>query len=965
MLSRACHLSTPPASRQAWRSSLSSKRRPLLQPRHHFSHSPVVSKPYDAYRPIGIRREDKSRWERRAPLTPTAVALLIKQTGVKIYVQPSTKRIFSDADYARAGAIVSEDLTPAEIILGIKEVPPQSLLPDKTYVFFSHTHKGNEKNMGMLKSILDKNITLIDYELMTQEGGKRLVAFGKFAGNAGMIDALHGMGQRFLGLGYNSPFMYMSKAHNYRSLAAARLSLGTAGNVLVDQGTPKDFGPLVFAFTGRGNVAEGALEMFRELPHEIVPAEDLEKLARDKNPRLNKVYATQLKVRDYTQHKNGEPLTSFEDYLHHPEKYQSVFAEKIAPYVHTVVTGAYWDSRYPRLMTNAQLADFQRKQAQGHIGKGRMMTLADIVCDVKGAFECLSHTTPIDNGYYYYDAIKGVEHTDVEKPGTQIMGIDILPAELPIESSQHFSNVLFPHIKDLILPHARTMDGLTPMLSRATIAAQGKLTSGHTALNALLPSASSAAPKARKEVLLLGSGMVTAPLVRHLMRRPDVHVVVASNAVEEARALAAQQSAEEGARGTMEAVTLDISNAAQLTSLISKSDIVVSLVPAFLHAQVAQTCIEQKKHMVTASYVSPEMQALDTPAKEAGVTIMNEVGLDPGIDHMSAMKIIDEAKAEGKKIRSFVSWCGGLPAPEASNLPFSYKFSWSPRGVLTASQNEAIYLHKGKQVQIAGAELLQYPFENVHTAFPGFAFEGLANRNALGYADIYGLGSLNDMDTMFRGTLRYKGYSDLMYAFKRLGFLDLNPMANQKNITNWPSYLEQRTGDLSNGALAERLGVDRHHAIVERVHEALDFLAADKTAPYAQQATTPLDAFSALLAHRLQYLPGERDMVAMHHAFEVEDPKTNRMESITSSLVQYANPLGTAMARTVGVPAAMATELILDNRIPEHGVLRPTMPHVYRPILEQLEQEHDIRFVEQVRGRQPLDLTPRKSAAWS
>ncbi|KAI9471949.1 MAG: Saccharopine dehydrogenase-domain-containing protein [Benjaminiella poitrasii] len=911
---------------------------------------------------IGIRREDKSRWERRSALTPDTVKKLIQETGTQVYVQPSTKRIFSNTCYEKAGAVVTEDLSKADIILGIKEVPEKSLLNEKTYLFFSHTHKGNLKNMSMLQTILDKKIRLIDYELLKDETGKRLVAFGQFAGKAGMVDILHGMGHRFLGLGYSTPFMYTSMAHAYPTIADAKSSLRRVGELIKTTGTPKDFGPLVFAFTGGGNVFQGAMEMLKELPHEFVSAKDLADLARDKNSKLDRLYATQLDLTDYIEYKNdNRPLQSYEDYFNNPHAYQSNFHHKIAPYVNCVVTGAYWDKRYPRLMTNKQLLEFELLKKSGTIKEGKMMSLADVVCDVKGAFECLSHCTNIDDGFYYYDVINDIEHKNAEGSGIQVMGIDILPAEFPVESSSFFSEKLYPYLKKMVnTSPAATLQELPHIIQNSTITDRGKLTKPHQELKELLPSTLNG--NGKKTVLLLGSGMVAGPLVEHLARRPDVNIVVASNTTEEARALTAHHT-------NAEATLLDISDHSELSRLVSLADVVVSLVPAFLHTQVANVCIEQRKDMVTASYVSKEMEELETRARKAGVLIMNEVGLDPGIDHMSAMKIIDQVKRKGSKIRSFISWCGGLPAPESSNVPLGYKFSWSPRGVLTASGNDAIYWTQGKQHTIAGDSLLKKHFPVVRTPFAGFVFEGLANRNSLGYADIYGLGNLTEMDTMFRGTLRYQGYSDLLHAFGKLGFLEQSkPIADQCQYwsdyfdlvlsnKNTPLTLEER-----HECVVNKLGLPKDHFMVQKAWSAIHYFLSSQNGINTRQGKTALDLFSALLSDRLKYEKGEKDMVAMHHEFGVEH-RSGKMETLTSTLVKYGNEHHTAMADTVGLPTAMTVDLILDNKIPERGVQRPTQPHVYLPILEQLELK-DIKFIESVRPFSPNQLNATGSNTW-
>ncbi|KAI8972025.1 Saccharopine dehydrogenase-domain-containing protein [Mycotypha africana] len=931
-------------------------------------HKTLIRKRYASQSSIGIRREDKSRWERRAALTPSSVKRLIEETGAQVYVQPSTKRIFSIESYEKAGAIISEDISKADIILGIKEVPEAALIDGKTYLFFSHTHKGNEKNMPMLQSIIDKNIRLIDYELMKDATGRRLVAFGKFAGNAGMVDIFHGMGQRFLGMGYSSPFMYMPMAHTFPTIAEAKAAIARMGNIIRENGTAKDFGPLVYAFTGSGNVAQGAMEMFKETPHEFVPAEDLPKLMNDKNPNLNKLYATQLEVTDYMVHKDSkEALTCQEEYFSQPNNYMSNFQHKIAPYVNCVITGAYWDKRYPRTLTNQQLLEIERMKQKGLMNKGKMMSLADIVCDIRGAFECLSHCTNVDDGFYYYDAIKDMEHKNAEGDGIQIMGIDILPAEFPIESSEYFSTALYPFIKEMVMkPPKAALSQLSPLLQKAAITESGSLTKDHMDLKSKLPGLKST-PKitknSKKTVLLLGSGMVAAPLVDYLAKRPDVHIIVASNRMSEANTLTTAYS-------NAESALLTIEDNDSLLRLVSKADVVVSLVPAFLHTKVAHACIEQRKDMVTASYVSKEMEELETKAQKAGILMMNEVGLDPGIDHMSAMKIIDEAKNKGSKIRSFISWCGGLPSPEASNVPLGYKFSWSPRGVLTASGNDAIYWSNGEEKRIAGADLLKNHFPLVQTPYAGFVFEGLANRNSLGYADIYGLGDVTKMDTMFRGTLRYQGYSDLLYAFRKLGFLDLSHPTDISSCGTWMNYFDHvithgssfLTAEERQDRVTNRLGLPREHPMSEKLWASIAYLFDTNEELTAAQGDTALDLFSKLLAKRLKYNEGEKDMVAMHHEFEIEH-RSGKKEKLTSTLMRYGDDKYTAMAKTVGLPAAMAVELILDNRIPERGIQRPTQPHVYLPILDQLEM-HGIKFVESSQPFHSVKLDACGSNTW-
>ncbi|KAG2171692.1 hypothetical protein INT43_008072 [Umbelopsis isabellina] len=928
---------------------------------------PGVSRQYRSITTVALRREDKSRWERRVALTPTAVSSLIKETGAKVLVQPSTNRVYNEQQYVKAGAQISEDISSADIILGIKEVPVDSLIPNKTYLFFSHTHKGTPQNMPMLQSILDKKIKLIDYEHLTDASGKRVVAFGKFAGNAGMINSLHGLGHRFLGLGYNTPFLNVASAHTYRSLQDAKAAINAVGQNIASDGTPEALGPMTFTFTGGGNVAQGAFEVFQGLPHEIVPVEDLAKIVADKNPKLNKLYAARANIGDYIVRKDGGKFDQAE-YFAKPELYESIYHTKVAPFTTCTVTGAYWDAKYPRLLTNEQLKELQLQKQLGKLDKGRLVALTDIVADVKGAFECFSHATPVDEPFYYYDAIKDVVHKDVEGPGYQVMGVDILPAELPMESSEHFSNVLGPYVKELIMNNNAEA---ASTLKNATLAEGGKLDKKHEKLYDLLgnkgPSVSATGAKPRKNVLLLGSGLVAKPLVERLLKRSDVQMTIASNSKHEANALAQSFA-------NANTADLDIADTDKLDKLVSGSDVVISLVPAFLHTKVAEACIRERKHMVTASYVSKEMQALNERAQEAGVSIMNEIGLDPGIDHLSAMKIIDSVHDAGARVNSFVSWCGGLPAPEASAVPLGYKFSWSPRGVLTAGNNDATFLMNKKTHYIPGKDLLKEHFSTVPVPTKGFAFEGVANRDSLSYIDTYRLGTLKDMDTMFRGTLRYQGYSDLMHAFKKLGLLEANNMVPRSD--NWSTFfdsvidLKHKDDNSRRDAILDRLELSANNPLVPKIMEALDWLSltnsGNTTAPVFPSGSqiAPLDAFSALLSSKLAYQPGERDMIAMHHEFGIVG-KDGQPQNMTSTLITYGDSQHTAMAKTVGLPCAMAVELVLDGLVPEHGVLVPTAKHVYEPILHELEKE-GVKFLEQTKTgtQQEQALFPGGSGLW-
>ena len=638
---------------------------------------------------IGIRREAKNRWERRVSLIPEHVERLTKDLGIKVFIQSSTKRVIPDEKYEQAGAVVHEDLSIADVIVGVKEVPISQLIPGKTYLFFSHTHKGQLYNMQMLQSILDRKIRLIDYELMTNEHGRRLVQFSKFAGYAGMIDGLHALGHRLLALGYGSPFLAIGMSHMYRALADARLDVTRTGQVIQDDGLPNSLGPLTFVFTGDGNVSRGAKYVFKSLPVEWVSADELAALSDSTSFDNHKVYGCQVNPEDYLIHKEGSKFNNNE-YRAHPERYESIFHEKIAPYARMIINGIFWTDKYPRFMTKDQTYQLTKEN------RLKLLTLTDISCDINGSFEFMGHASTIDSPYYMYDPLTKAMHNNLELPGIQIMSIDNLPTEMPLEASEYFSEALIPFVTELVKGNTTH-----PVLERASITTStGTLVAKHqeTLSKALQKHAKSFQPEPMqrnvkvtgpKRVLLLGSGYVAAPLVDYLLQLPDTHVTIASNAFDEANKLA-------NGRKSTTVVHLDVSDTEKVSNLVLKHDVVVSFIPASLHTTIAKLCIRHKKHMVTASYVSPEMQKLDGEAKQAGITIMNEVGLDPGIDHLTACEVFGQVRASGGKVTSFVSWCGGLPAPEVSNNPLGYKFSWSPKGVLLAAKNSALYKMNGK-----------------------------------------------------------------------------------------------------------------------------------------------------------------------------------------------------------------------------------------------------------------------------
>jgi saccharopine dehydrogenase-like NADP-dependent oxidoreductase len=425
-------------------------------------------------------------------------------------------------------------------------------------------------------------------------------------------------------------------------------------------------------------------------------------------------------------------------------------------------------------------------------------------------------------------------------------------------------------------------------------------------------------------VVVLGAGMVTRPLVRYLLDQPDMKVVVATRTVDKAVKMIA------GHRNG-EAKALNVENSAAVEDEVRRADVVVSLVPYAYHVNVSKFAIKHKKPVVTTSYVSDAMKALDADAKGAGVILLNECGLDPGIDHMSAMRIIHDVEERGGKVVSFKSSTGALPAHEANNNPFGYKFSWSPRGVLLASRNSAKWLEDGEEVNVPGEGL----FENYYIQdVPGVgAFENYPNRNSVPYKEIYGL---RHARTVYRGTFRMTGWCETMRRVVALGWLRDEPVSgfSGKTYGDLTGHLIGAApgADLAR-ATAEFLGVEPFATVIKRF-EWLGLFGDGRLAP---DKNTPLDWLNVITLEKMVIGENERDMIVMHHEFVAEFPG-GKKEFLTSTLVDYGIPgEDTSVARTVSLPAAIAVKMILDGKIKDKGCHIPVSPSIYDPILNELE----------------------------
>jgi saccharopine dehydrogenase (NADP+, L-glutamate forming)/spermidine synthase len=428
-----------------------------------------------------------------------------------------------------------------------------------------------------------------------------------------------------------------------------------------------------------------------------------------------------------------------------------------------------------------------------------------------------------------------------------------------------------------------------------------------------------------KNVLILGAGLVARPGVKYLLDQKDLFVTVASRTLSKAEAIIA--SAPNG-----KAIQIDVENRLTLSEVIKQNDIVVSLLPWTHHVRVAELCLEFGKNMVTTSYISEGMKAMDKDVKAENILFLNEVGLDPGIDHMSAMRIIDSVHKEGGKIVEFYSYCGGLPAPEANDNPFGYKFSWSPRGVVLASRNSAKFLKNGEIIEIPGKDLfLNYRVEEIEELG---SFEVYPNRDSTPYKELYGL---KDALTVQRGTYRNLGWCETLKKIVDLGLVDETPLDTLNNTT----YIQMMAGiagcretDDVFGIISEKLELKKDSDIMKRL-EWLGLFSNEDVGPLNNK----LDILCGLMQKKLKFFTGdERDMVLLRHKFTVENPDSTR-DIITSTLIDYGIAGGdSSMSRTVSLPMAMAVSMIADGTITATGVRMPNTPDIYGPILSGLSK---------------------------
>jgi saccharopine dehydrogenase (NAD+, L-lysine-forming) len=431
---------------------------------------------------LGIRKEDKNRWEQRVPLTPQHVFELKKKYGIETVIQPSRIRVFSDEDYRKVGAHIQDSLTPSSVVLAVKEIPVDVFERGKTYVFFSHTIKGQKHNMPMLKKIMEMGCTLIDYERIVDSTGRRLVFFGRFAGLAGMVDTLWIFGQRLHWEKIDTPFYEIKQTIRYRDLNEIKQHLIAVGNTIKTRGLHPSLTPLIIGFSGYGNVSRGAQEILDMLPIKEIKPEDIESVM--KTPSNTVIYKVVFREEHMVEPTSPGRTFDLQEYYSHPERYRSRF-ERYIPSLSILMNCIFWNTQYPRLLTKKYLKKvFTTKQ------KPRLRVIGDISVDVNGAIEFTEKTTNTDNPVFVYNPTSDTIKDGYEDDGVVVMAVDNLPCELPRESSQSFSQTLIRFIPDIMKADFAVPDfeqlTLPPEIKNAVIVYQGKLTPKYRYINKFL-----------------------------------------------------------------------------------------------------------------------------------------------------------------------------------------------------------------------------------------------------------------------------------------------------------------------------------------------------------------------------------------------------------------------------------------------------------------------------------------------
>ncbi len=440
-----------------------------------------------------------------------------------------------------------------------------------------------------------------------------------------------------------------------------------------------------------------------------------------------------------------------------------------------------------------------------------------------------------------------------------------------------------------------------------------------------------------KHILLLGAGRSASSLIKYLLDHAadeNWYITIGDTTV-------AHLHAQLAPLPFAKAILFDVHDPAQRETEVSQADLVISMLPAAFHIEVAQECLKQEKHLITASYVSPAFLALQHEAEQKNLTFLMECGLDPGIDHMSAMAVISRIRQAGGQLTSFKSYTGGLVAPEYDTNPWHYKFTWNPRNVVLAGQGTASYIENGEYKYIPYQQLFRRT-ELLYVDGYGY-FEGYANRDSLSYRTPYGL---NDIPTMLRGTLRRPGYCQAWDAFVQLGLTDDSYTLQGAADMTYRSFIEAFLPQPSADTLSITARLSAYLRIPEdgEVMQKLAWLGLFEDTPVNLAVATPAQVLEKILKEKWALAPGDKDMIVMQHLFAYE--LNGETHQVTATLTATGDDeVHTAMAKTVGLPVAILAKLLLQGKITQRGVVIPIYPALYEPVLEELKQ-YGIDFVE-------------------
>lgn len=439
-----------------------------------------------------------------------------------------------------------------------------------------------------------------------------------------------------------------------------------------------------------------------------------------------------------------------------------------------------------------------------------------------------------------------------------------------------------------------------------------------------------------KRILVLGSGLSTSSLIEYLLghaEKEDWLITVGD--IDQGAAML-----KVGGHPRGQAIAFDIFRETDRNKHVRESDVVISMLPARFHPMVADACLEAGRNLLTASYVSPEIRRLDYQARQRGLLFFNELGVDPGIDHMSAMRVINAIRAKGGKLTGFRSYTGGLIAPESDNNPWNYKITWNPRNVVLAGQGTSMYIRDGQYKYVPYHQLFRTA-EKITVLDLG-EFEVYPNRDSLQYREVY---NLPDIRTLIRGTMRRPGYCEAWNVFVQLGMTDDSYTMDYSGNQTWYEFTESFLPASMEGSITERLGSFLNLPPDGEIMGKLVWLGLFEQVPVGLANATPAQILQHQLERKWGLEPNDKDMIVMQHLFDYQLKGKNYRHK-SSLVVTGRDQRQTAMAITVGTPVAIATRLVLNGSIRATGVQVPTSPEFYLPILAELEQ-YGIRFIEE------------------